>query len=252
MIGRRRQVLADGHDRHAGPAEILQGFDNLIVRLAESEHDAGLDRNSVPGLRGEPQHLERFPVGRPGPDFIRQPFDRFNVVIEHRRSGRENGRNRFAAAVEIGGQHLDSGFRQPPVQRMDDGGEKGGAAVRQVVPGHAGDHDVIELEPGGGLGQTLRLVLLGRSRMRIVVDRAESAVARAASAEDQERRGSGTEALTDIRAERAGTDRVEPQVAQDSGHPFPASGADPDLQPVRQFRPQRPALAPHVSSRSRR
>ncbi|MPN07260.1 hypothetical protein SDC9_154526 [bioreactor metagenome] len=162
-------------------------------------------------------------------------------MIEHRRLRRQHRRNRGAVAVEVGSQHFDPGLRQSPVQRGIDRGEDSRPAVRQVVAGDAGHHHVMEVEARRRFREALRFILFHRKRMRIVIDRAEFAVSRTASTHDEERGGSGAEALPDIRTERPGTDRIEPEVPQDSGDVRAAAAArpHPDLQPVRELRSRR-------------
>ena len=61
------------------------------------------------------------------------------------------------SAVEVGGQDLDR-RAGPRADGQDAAAEVLGAAVGQVVAGHRGDDDVLQAEPGAGLGQAVGLV----------------------------------------------------------------------------------------------
>ena len=246
MLCRRRQILPDRHDRDPRAPQVLQRLNDLLVALPQTEHDPGFHGDSVADLMREAQHFQRFAVSRACADLPRQPLNRLDVVVENRRPGGEYGGNRPAVAVEIGSQHLDSRPRQPPVQRVDDRGETVRSTVRQIVPGHAGHDHIVQMKSRGGFREPFGLVLLRRSRVRRMVDRAETAVARAAAPHDEKRRRTGTETLPEIRAERPGTNRVEPQIAQNPGDLLAgASCSDPDFQPLRQPGALRLALPSH-------
>ena len=81
--------------------------------------------------------------------------------------------------------------------------------IRQIVAVHAGDDHVVELHVRDGLGDVARLVGVRWGRVSSRRDRAEATPARARVAEHHERCGAAVPALTDVRALRLLTDRVE-------------------------------------------
>jgi len=95
----------------------------------------------------ELQHLERLAVGgAPVAHARRQALHRLEIVRRDRGQGVDDHLQRIARALEIRRQHLDQRSRRLPAQ-LDDGlGEVGGASVRQLVPVHRGDHQVIEAQ----------------------------------------------------------------------------------------------------------
>jgi hypothetical protein len=106
--------------------------------------------------------------------------------------------------------------------------EVAGAAVAQVVAVDAGDHHVLQLQRGDGLGQVLRLVHVQRVGPA-VADVAERAAAGALVAHDHEGGRALAEAFADVGAGGFLAHRVQVVLAQDLLDLVEARGGEPAL-----------------------
>ena len=104
-------------------------------------------------------------------DVLLEPGDRLQVVVEDLGRGRED---ESIAAVSPSKSGVSTSIVAPVrrADRQDAAAEVVGAAVGQVVAGDRRDHDVLQPEPGAGLGQAVGLVggdglgLAARARRR--------------------------------------------------------------------------------------
>ena len=121
------------------------------------------DLVSRPGIRGPAEQRQRAEVGGRGPGGPVQPGDRLEVVVQHVGPRREDRVERGGIALAVGDQHLD---RACPGSRARTaaigGGEARGAAVGEVVAGHAGDHRVLEAERRDRVGDPAGFVGIER------------------------------------------------------------------------------------------
>ena len=165
-----------------------------------------------------------------------EAFAGFDVVVENGWARGKDHVEQFLAALEVGRQHLDAGVGQTGAHGGNGAREVAGALVRQVVALHAGDDDVAQGHAGGGLGHALGLVRFDRLGAK-GLDGAELAGARTAVAEDHEGGAALVPALAQVRAARALTDGVQPQVLHEAADVGAvAAGVDLDADPLGQTR----------------
>ena len=125
-----------------------------------------------------------------GADFAVQGFGRLNIVVEDIGLCGEDRFKAFGSGVKIRCQYFnDKVWGAIRAQSADDFGEMLGTFVRKVVARDAGDDDMFETELFRRLGDARGFV---RERIEGLAapggDRAEIAGARAAFAENHERR----------------------------------------------------------------
>jgi hypothetical protein len=132
-------------------------------------------------------------------------------VIENVRSGIEHARDRVEIAAKIRRQHLDARLGKRPAHRADGLGEMPRAAVREIVPVHAGDHDVVEPQVrrgGGNASGLVRIQLEFPLFRRTFRHRAETASSRAKISKDHECGRAAVEALVHVGTPRGFAHRV--------------------------------------------
>ena len=190
--------------------------EDLVVGLAQADHQPRLGRNVGKARLEVAQQRERVRVVRAGPRLPVQPRHRLEVVVHHvRRRRRQDVERAIEPAAEIGHQHLDLRCGRVLAHRADAVDEVLRAAVAQVVAVDAGDDDVAQsLSAAIVRARLTRLVGVERQRPA-VADVAERAAARADVAHDHERRRALAEALADVRARRLLAHRVQLVLAQD-------------------------------------
>src|SRR3954469_2177535 len=198
----RAEVLADGEDLHAVLAEDAERLDELVVRLAEPDQQAGLRRHLVAAhLLRVAWDAARAQELRPAARERVEARDDLDVVVEDVGPLGDHLRERHLLAAEVRRQHLDLAGRGLTTDLADDADERRRAVVRQVVAVDAGDHRVAQAHPrdrardAGGLERVVPRRLAG-------LDVAEAAPAGAGVAEDHERRGAAVPAVADVRARR--------------------------------------------------
>ena len=146
-------AAAAGEDR-VGPARALR-----LRRLARPRG-------------GARQQRQRALVARLRPHVRVQARDGLEVVVEHVRAGGEDGAQRRFVAAQVRDEHLHGRVRRGGAHGGDGRREVRRPAVRQVVAGDAGDHDVAQAEATRRFGDAPRLVRVegtdggGRSRRR--------------------------------------------------------------------------------------
>ena len=94
-----------------------------------------------------------------------QPRHGFQVVVEHVGPGVGDNFHGAWLAQEVGCQNLDRGVRGGGAQRADGRREMAGTAVGQVVAIHRGDDDMLQAEPGHGVGDPRGLAGVQRERL---------------------------------------------------------------------------------------
>ena len=165
MARRGLEILAHRQKIDLGRAHVVHHLMHLHPFLAQSHHDAGLgeDRRIVP-LHAL-QEAQRGVVARARPDGGIEARHRLQIVVVDVRASlddRLHGRLRLVA--EVGRQDLDGGVRSGPAEGFDHRHELPRPAVGQIVAIHAGDHDVLEAQASGRVGDVLRLRRVHRAR----------------------------------------------------------------------------------------
>src|SRR5690349_21746494 len=205
----RAQVLADGEHLDALLAQLAEGVDHLVVRLAKADHQAGLGHDLVLAhLLGVAQHAQRALPGGAAARQRVQPRRDLDVVVEDVGALGDHLRQRHLLALEVGRQQLDLAAGRLAADLPHDADEGARALVGQVVAVDAGDDRVAQAharDRAGDAGGLERVVPRRLARL----DVAEAAAARAGVAEDQERGGAALPALAHVRAGGLLTDRVQ-------------------------------------------
>ena len=213
--GRWCQVLTDGQHIDLVVTHVLHHLQDFFVGLAQADHDAALGRHArVQGLEFF-QQVQRELVVAAGARFFVQALRGFQVVVHHVgwRQG-EDAERAVIAAAEVGHQHFNLRAWRQRANTRDAVDKMLRTAVAQVVPVHAGDHHVTELERGNRLGQVVRLVDVQRVGPA-VADVAKRASARAFVAHDHESGCALAKAFADVRAAGFFAHRIELVLAQD-------------------------------------
>ena len=215
VLGGRLQVLADGQDGHSVVDEVLHGPGDLVLRLADPEHDAGLGRESAGGGMAEDESGAI--IAGLDADGLLQPFHCLDVVIEDVRLRVENGIQVGRPALQVGNEDLNAAMGTAVADRADGLRPDGGASVPELVAGDRGDHAVAEIHPGNRFGHPG-----GFSEINFAgpacLDRAEAAGTGADIAEDHDGGGAARPAFPHVRALGALTDRVQVIVVDEVAH----------------------------------
>src|SRR3954452_21576588 len=203
------QVLADGEDLHAVRAQLREGVDHLVVRLAEPDHQAGLGGDLVAAhLLGVGEDAQRpLPARAAAGDRV-QPRDDLDVVVEDVGALGDHLGQRHLVPLEVGREHLDLAAGRLAADLADDADERAGALVGQVVAVDAGDDRMAQAHARDRARHARRLERVV-PRGLAGLDVAEPAAPRARVAEDHERRGAALPALADVRAGGLLADGVE-------------------------------------------
>ena len=209
------EVLADGRDLGgAFVVEVGEKFADLVVALAESDHQAGFGEDRGAVLAGETEDTERLAVAGLRANARVEARDGFHIVVEDVGGSVEDRCDGVEVAAEVGCKDFDAGLGQGAANFAHGGGEVGGAAVGQVVAIDAGDDHVAEAHGGGDAGDVGGLVGVEGETGFCFGDGAEAAAASAEVAEDHEGRLAAVEALVDVGAAGGFADGVEVEAAQ--------------------------------------
>src|SRR5215472_16692563 len=201
------QVLGDREQIAAGGAQVGHGGADLLPLLAEAEDQVGL-RDQV-GRAGPAEYLERSLVAESGPDPAEDAGHGLDVVREHLGAGGEYLGELPRVRVEVGDEQLHAAARHRGVDGPAGLAVQPGAAVGEVVAGHAGDGRVAQPHRRDRLGDPPRLV--GVQRLGPAGgDLAEVTAPGALVAADLERRLAVLPALEDVGAACLLADRVQP------------------------------------------
>src|SRR6267378_338540 len=232
VLLRRPEVLPQREDVAAGRAQVAHRLQHFAARLAQPEHDAALRAHATALV--ELEHLEGLAVcGAPVAHPRRQALHRLEIMRRDRGLGVDDHLQRIARALEIRRQHLHQRPRRRPAE-LDDGlGEVRGASVRQLVPVHRGDHQVIEAQLAYRLGKVTRLQRIERPGDP-AVHVTEAATPGADVPHQHHGGGAAAPAFADVRTARLFTDGVEVQLAQGALDVLvPAAARHAHLEPLR-------------------
>ncbi len=119
LLARRSVPIEKAHQRSGNKSCIRsraaltpKSLQNLLVGLADTEHDTGLGDQTLLRLLGDPEHLETLSVlGARVPDERRPRLDRLHVVRKDVESGAGNLLDRLDVAGKVGRQGLNEDVR---------------------------------------------------------------------------------------------------------------------------------------------
>ena len=94
MLGRRLQILADGQEIDVGGAQIVHHLQDLLARLAQPDHQAGLGEHRGIDLLHPRQQAQRGEVARARPDRRIEPRHGLEIVVEDVGPRRDHGLDR--------------------------------------------------------------------------------------------------------------------------------------------------------------
>ena len=137
-----------------------------------------------------------------------QPRHRFGVVVQHLRLGLDHNPDRFLLPLEIGHQHFHLAPRRLAADLPDHHGERARAAQYIVIPVHAGDHGVLQIEDRHRFRHPPRFVEVDWLRPALG-HRAKTAAAGAGISQHHEGRCALVPALPDVRAMRRLAHRMQ-------------------------------------------
>lgn len=101
-----------------------ESLHDLLVRLADTEHDARLGDKTVFGRLGDAEYLETLAVlGARVPDERRPRLDRLHVVGKHVEAGPRDLLDRFDVAGKVGSEGFDEDVRCPTNRGAQSAGE---------------------------------------------------------------------------------------------------------------------------------
>ena len=141
------QVLAEREQIHVRGAQVVHGL-RRSLRRSHRGPSIRLVLVSTVGLvlLGVREHGEGLLVARARiAHRMRQPLHRLDVLREHFEARIHHGLDVAQHALEIRRQRFDGDVRRAPLDGANRSGVVRGAAIRQVVAIHRGEHDVLEL-----------------------------------------------------------------------------------------------------------
>jgi hypothetical protein len=149
VVAARREVMADRQHVDVVGAHVAHDLQDLVVGLAEADHDAALGRHVRREFLESPQQTQGVGVVGSRPGFLVEARRGFQVVVHHiGRRAFQDLEGPVHAAAEVGRQDLDARLGRELARLLDAGDEVAGAAVAQVVAVDAGDDDVLQLQRG--------------------------------------------------------------------------------------------------------
>ena len=178
MIRRRPQVLAEGEDVRPGIPQIAHGLCHLRLLFPQAQHQAGFSQHPGGGLLGVFQHIQSAPVTGAGvPHPAGEPLDGLQVLGENFHPGARHRRRRRQVAAEIRGQGFHRGGGVARADGRHACGVMPGAAVREVVPVHRGEHHIAQAHRRHRPGRVGRLSGIQPAAGVAGIHRAEAACA---------------------------------------------------------------------------
>ena len=209
MLGGRLQILADGEEIDIGGAQIVHHLKDLLARLAEADHHAGLGehrRDRAPSPSQQPQRGE---VARAGPDRRIEPRHGLEIVVEDVGPRRDHGLDRARLAQEVRASAPRSWCRARLRGCAGSPRRNARRRHREVVAVDRGDDDVRRARAcrrprrhcAGSCGSSapgMPVATLQKAQARVQI-----------VAQDHHRRVLLLPALADVRAGRLLADRVQ-------------------------------------------
>jgi len=145
------------------------------------------------------QKIDGSLVDGSGPHRRIETWNRFHIVIEDIRSGLKNSSKRLKIPSKVRNQNFHFGLRTLLSDSANGFRENRSAPVRQIIPCHRGHHGIAELHVIDGFRDTARLPWVRRF-LGTMRHGAETAVPRAAVAQNEERRRTQGEAFAQVGA----------------------------------------------------
>ena len=196
-------------------AHVAHHLQDFVVGLAQAHHDAALGGHVWMEYLELLQQVQAELVVAAGPCFLVQTRRGFQVVVHYiGRRKLQDFQSAVIAPAEVGHQDFDLRHRRQLADVADAVDEMLTAAVAEIVAVDAGDHHVLQLQPGDGFCQVEWLVPVERIRST-VAHIAERAASRALVAHDHESGRTVAEALADVGAGGFFTHCVQVAFAQD-------------------------------------
>ena len=207
----RTKILPDRQNVAAHLPQIVKNREQFVGALAQPHHDARLGEHPRGLFLGNLQQTER-----PRKVSLRsglgiQPGNGFQVVAENLRTGFGNGPQVGRVAQKVGNQHLDGTTGNLLTNAADGVGKKGGATIREIIPGDRSDYGMPEAHGSGSLGDSRRFLHLCRALgPAVALHGTKATTAGADAAENEESGGTAPPAFGHVGAESLFAYRVEP------------------------------------------
>ena len=211
MLRSRPEILTQREHLTTDFAQVVHRLEKFRPLFAEPEHHSAFCDDLGGKLLRFTQDVERGPIFRARTHGRRQPFDGFHVVIEDVGRGLEDDLDAPFLGVKVGNQNLYDNRGIHRANRLDRACKMIRATIFQIVSGDGGNDDVLQTHPAHRLRDAPRFILFQRERFSRSHG-AKSAGPGAACTRDHHRRGALAPTFPAIRALRAFTDGVQPQV----------------------------------------
>ena len=143
-----------------GVTQIAHDRQHFLRRFTQAQHQAGFSWGVWRSVFRRVEHVKRSFVARAQPHLAIQPRNGFGVVVQHVGTGCHDNLERFAAALEIGHQHLHAAPGMTLANCVYRKREQLGAAIRAVVAVDAGNHGVTQPHGDHGFGYAAGLVVI--------------------------------------------------------------------------------------------
>ncbi len=189
------EILADGEDIAVDGTQVAQQLFDFLFLLANAEHDAALGHEAA--LLGVVEHPQGAVVARGFADRALEALHGLHVVVENVGLGVEDDVQVLGLALKVRRENFHSGVRALVMNGAHGGCPDAGAAVRQVVAGHRGNDDMLEVHLPDAVRDAGWLAEIGFGRAT-GGNVAEGAGAGAHIAEDHDGCGAAAPALAHI------------------------------------------------------
>src|SRR5258708_13946011 len=158
VITGRGEILAHGEDIDSGLTQVVGGGQDLLLGLAEAEHDRGLREHSLAPLLGRPaQDVKGALVLRYRPHGAVEPRHGLDVMRQHLGTGCDHSSKRGAIPLQIRDQHFHSRVRALAYGEYRSG-DVLRTAIRHIVAVDHGDDRMPHVHRGPGLGHATWLI----------------------------------------------------------------------------------------------
>jgi len=177
-----------GEDVEGEEGELTpQRLPQLLLRLAQSQHNTRLRNDPLPTLLRPPQHPQALPEPRPPiPHHRRQRLHRLHIMRIHIQPAPRHQRHHRLVPRIIPRQRLHQHPRRLVLDLPHRLREMRRPAVRQIIPIHTREHHVPEPPPRQRFRRVLRLVGIQRRGGAARLYGAEAAASRAGVAHEHD------------------------------------------------------------------
>ncbi len=209
MLGTGLEVLPNGENVAVHCPEIGHHRPHLSIGFPETNHNARLGVHPRCAIAGLAQEFERSPVISLGAHPTVKAGHGFGIVVQHLGSGGENAIQCLPIATEIGNQHLNSGGGHAGTHGSNAADKLRRATVRQIVPIHRRNYDMIQAQPGYGLSKAIGFRWVEGLGCFGKINIAVGAGTGAGRAHDQKRGRARLEALPNVGARGLFANRIQ-------------------------------------------